>query len=139
MDKFLSVVNEDPSTGEIDGKKLKLFLCMVKAWDYAKISKQECQNLFKDEQSSLLKLYYGDMLIRFGEEGKLFCYFCLALAVALDFVLALALVKFCILTFYDIVWLCFFCCFRQFIWKKWYKRARGDQSNIPNQESFWGQ
>ena len=31
MDKFLSVVNEDPSTGEIDGKKLKLFLGMVKA------------------------------------------------------------------------------------------------------------
>lgn len=38
MDKFLSVVNEDPSTGEIDGKKLKLFLGMVKAWDYAKMS-----------------------------------------------------------------------------------------------------
>ena len=80
MEKFLNIVNENLSAGEIDENNFKLFLGKIKIWEYAKISKQEYQNLSKDEQSSLLKLYYDDMLIRLDQESKFLLFFCLVLA-----------------------------------------------------------
>lgn len=69
MDKFLDMVNENLSAGEINKTMLRLFFSKVSIWDYAKILKTEYKNLSKDKQLSLLKFYY-DMLIRVGQEGK---------------------------------------------------------------------
>ena len=80
MEKFLNIVNENLSAGEINENNFKLFLGKIKIWEYAKISKQEYQNLSKDEQSSLLKLYYDDMLTRLDQERKFLLFFCLVLA-----------------------------------------------------------
>ena len=57
-------VEDHSSAEEIDKLKLKQSLSKVAIWDYAKILKQVYKNFSKDEQSSLLKIYYSDMLIR---------------------------------------------------------------------------
>lgn len=78
------------------------------------------------------------MLICFGQEGNFFCLAlaALALTLALDFILALDLVKVCILTFYDIVTL-YFCAIlgRLFEWSAMSVLGRANLKYLTNQLS----
>ena len=75
MDKYLKLVEDSSSAEETDELKLKQFLSKVAIWDFAEISKRKYKNLSKNKQSSLLKRYYDEMVIRFGQKGKFLFFF----------------------------------------------------------------
>ena len=77
MDKYLELVEYYSSAEKIDELKLKQYFSKVAIWNFAQIFKQKYKNLSKDEQSLLLKRYYVEIVIRFGQEVNFLLSSCL--------------------------------------------------------------
>ena len=71
MDRFLSIVEEQPSV-EIDEGRLRQFLSRVKVWDFVKILQLEYQSLPATARFSILKKIYN----KYGSGLQLFCFYC---------------------------------------------------------------